>query len=112
MQQIAGRKTTISRAVGGLIPRRLSHARSPSIVDTVIDSGMVIGVSVEEATTENAPDDLPSCCGSVMVVHSLRNQPSKCSLSRKTSLMAKAKELTQKFRRRSNAELSVAHLTS
>ncbi len=68
-------KTTISRAVGGLIPRRLSHARSPSIVDTVIDSGMVIGVSVEEATTENAPDDLPSCCGSVMVVHSLRNQP-------------------------------------
>ncbi|KAG7449830.1 uncharacterized protein BT62DRAFT_609277 [Guyanagaster necrorhizus] len=112
MQQIVGRKTTISRAIGGLIPGRLSHTRSRSIIDTAVDSSMVIGVFVEEeATTENAPDDLPPRSGSVMVVHSLRNQPSRCSF-RRTSLMAKAKEFTQKFRRRSNAELSVTHLTS
>ncbi len=57
MQQIASHKTTISNTVDGLISRQLSHAHSPCIVDTVIDSGTVIGLSVEEGTTENTPDD-------------------------------------------------------
>ncbi|KAK0240637.1 hypothetical protein EDD85DRAFT_826015, partial [Armillaria nabsnona] len=96
MQQIASRKTTISNTVDGLISRRLSHTHSPSIVDTVIDSGMVIGLSVEEGTTENTPDDLPSCCGSVkrVVLFVPSRARTSTSLSRKASLMAKAKELT------------------
>ena len=51
METIAG-KVSIGRAVGGIIARRLSRSRTRSRDILATPSGLVIGVSVEEATTE------------------------------------------------------------
>ncbi|KAI0352023.1 hypothetical protein OH77DRAFT_830329 [Trametes cingulata] len=51
METIAG-KVSLGRAVGGLIARRLSRSRTRSRDILATPSGLVIGVSVEEATTE------------------------------------------------------------
>ncbi|KAI0765683.1 hypothetical protein BD413DRAFT_615587 [Trametes elegans] len=51
METIAGR-VSIGKAVGGLIARRLSRSRTRSRDILSTPSGLVIGVSVEEATTE------------------------------------------------------------
>ncbi len=99
MHQIGGRQNTISRAVGGLLSGKLGRARSSSVVQGTPSSNMVIGVSVEEATTEHAPgDDGP---GTRTVVHTLRSQRSTNSLTRKESLMERARGLTKKLRRKS-----------
>ncbi|KAI0330424.1 hypothetical protein GY45DRAFT_1250927 [Cubamyces sp. BRFM 1775] len=51
METIAG-KVSIGRAVGGIIARRLSRSRTRSRDILATPNGLVIGVSVEEATTE------------------------------------------------------------
>ena len=51
METIAGR-VSIGRAVGGIIARRLSRSRTRSRDILATPGGLVIGVSVEEATTE------------------------------------------------------------
>lgn len=103
MHQIVGRQNTLSRAVGGLIPRRLSRARSASVV-AQDNSTMVIGVSVVEATTEHALGDAPSVPSTV--VHTLRTQRSTSSLSRTDSLLDRALGLTKKLRRKSKISSS------
>ncbi|KAF9016111.1 hypothetical protein BDZ89DRAFT_1075907 [Hymenopellis radicata] len=110
MHQIGGRQNTLSRAVGGLLAGRLGRARSASVVQSSPTSNMVIGVSVEEATTEHAPgDDAP---GPQTVVHTLRSQRSTNSLTRKESLMDRARGLTKKLRRKSVLMLSPVTPTS
>ncbi len=51
METIAG-KVSLGKAMGGLIARRLSRARTRSRDILATPSGLLIGVSVEEATTE------------------------------------------------------------
>ncbi|CDO77587.1 hypothetical protein BN946_scf184936.g12 [Trametes cinnabarina] len=58
MATIAG-KVSIGKAVGGIIARRLSMSRSRTRSRDILTSptGLVIGVSVEEATTEVEDED-------------------------------------------------------
>ncbi|KAJ7307065.1 hypothetical protein DFH08DRAFT_901157 [Mycena albidolilacea] len=108
-------KQSLSRAMGGFLPRRLSRARS-----TVIpspgggDGSMVIGVSVAAATVE-VPEGEGAQVGTATVVHApgaLHHQTSKGSMS--SSMMgrmgwaARAKTFAKKFRRKSRAALSDA----
>ncbi|KAH9851080.1 hypothetical protein C2E23DRAFT_733594 [Lenzites betulinus] len=51
MEKIAGR-VSIGKAMGGIIARRLSKSRTRSRDILATPSGLLIGVSVEEATTE------------------------------------------------------------
>ncbi|KAF5386028.1 hypothetical protein D9615_002325 [Tricholomella constricta] len=103
MLHIAGRQS-ISKAMGGLLPRRLSRARSTNIL--VGEANVIIGVSVEEATVESTE----GVEASQTVVHApgaLRNQPSRLTMAgsspARNSWVAKAKGFTQKFRRKSKA---------
>ncbi|KAG5645403.1 hypothetical protein DXG03_006227 [Asterophora parasitica] len=102
MLHIAGRKT-ISKAVGGFLPRRLSRAHSTSVF--VGEANMIIGVSVEESTVESAE----GAEASQTIIHAgaLRNQPSRVTMAgsspARNSWVAKAKGFTQRFRRKSKA---------
>jgi hypothetical protein len=104
VHQIAGRHT-ISKAMGNLLPRRLSRARSAS-VNANGDANVVIGVSVEEATVESQLD----IEGSRVIVHApgnLRSQASQgsmvCSTSGTSGWKSKAKVLSQKLRPKSKS---------
>jgi len=103
MLHIAGRQS-ISKAVGSLLPRRLSRARSSNIV--LEDANVVIGVSVEEATVESAED----AEAYHVVVHApaiLRNRTSRLSMAgsspARSDWIARAKALAHKFRRKAQA---------
>jgi len=102
VQKIAPRQS-ISRAVGGLLPRQLSRARSSSVVDTE-DANVIIGVAVEEATVETPEDEAPIAA----VVHApagLRNQTSRLSMASsqgRAAWASKVKGFTKKFRRKSS----------
>ncbi|KAF9460722.1 hypothetical protein BDZ94DRAFT_880937 [Collybia nuda] len=108
MRQIAGRQS-ISKAVGGFLPRRLSRARSANVIATG-DGNMVIGVSVEEATVESE-EGVETSRASVHAPGGLRNQASRLSMAgsspARSSWVAKAKGFTQKFRRKSKTDRAV-----
>ncbi|KAF8891873.1 hypothetical protein BD779DRAFT_153865 [Infundibulicybe gibba] len=105
MHKIAGRQS-ISKTVGGLLPRRLSRARSAHVIANG-DANVVIGVSVEAKVeaTEHAGDSRAQ----VHAPGNLRSQPSKLSMhgpnSAPSGWMLKAKGFTQKFRRKSRPTL-------
>lgn len=102
MRQIAGRQS-ISKAVEGFLPRRLSRARSTNVLTTG-DGNMVIGVSVEEATVESE-EGVETNCARVHAPGGLRNQASRLTMAGssppRSNWVAKAKGFTQKFRRKS-----------
>ncbi|CCM02986.1 uncharacterized protein FIBRA_05101 [Fibroporia radiculosa] len=106
MATIAG-KQSLSKAFS----RKLSRSRTRS--RDVLTSSFVIGVSVEEATVETEAEEVYSAT-SVSFAHAhtpgaLRPQRSKMSIvdrSERAGWMDKARDLTQKFRRRSAAALT------
>ncbi|KAF9017978.1 hypothetical protein BDZ89DRAFT_1074326 [Hymenopellis radicata] len=101
---IARQSSTLSRTVGNLLPRRLAgRPRSLSVADVLPQappSKMVIGVSVEKATSSDHRDPLPP-----PTVHApgLRSRQSKNSLKSSDSLVGK---FAKKFRRKSKSVLS------
>jgi hypothetical protein len=101
MRQIAGRQS-ISKAVEGFLPRRLSRARSTNVIATG-DANLVIGVSVEEATVESE-EGVETSRASVHAPGALRNQASRLTMAgsspARNSWVAKARGFTQKFRRK------------
>ncbi|TRM69046.1 hypothetical protein BD626DRAFT_472726 [Schizophyllum amplum] len=106
MQQIMPRQNTISRAVGGIIPRRLSRARSERVMGPQ-DTNLVIGVSVSEATVEATAEEEADMDSRIVVQRTLRSQPSRLSMAETTPASSgwvnKAKNFTSKFRRKSSA---------
>lgn len=104
LHQIAGRQT-ISQTVEGLLPRRLSRARSANVL-AAGDARMVIGVSVEEATRESGEGGEASRA-SVHAPGGLRSQPSRITMAgsspARSNWVAKAKGLTEKLRRKSKS---------
>ncbi|KAJ7625531.1 hypothetical protein FB45DRAFT_68107 [Roridomyces roridus] len=98
---IAPRQMSISRAVGGLLPRR-----RPSVLPTSSrDAGDSMVISVAAATVELPENSEPSAT----VVQALNHQTSKSSMAStnsKTSWAARAKEFSKKFRRKSKMALT------
>ncbi|KAJ8474451.1 hypothetical protein ONZ45_g15945 [Pleurotus djamor] len=95
VQYVNPQPTPISKAVGNLLPRRLSRARSATVVSSLQDSNVVIGVSVEEATAEAQEGHSPVAGAKVYGP----GGPKLGSLPGRW--VGRAKSLTQKFRRRS-----------
>ncbi|KAF9012714.1 hypothetical protein BDQ17DRAFT_1420061 [Cyathus striatus] len=111
VHQIAGR-TSISRKVGNMIPRRLSRARSASVLSPKLSdpgAGLVIGVSVQEKTVEVEGEEE----GTSVSVHTgasdgagaLRNQKSRMTIAggereREKGWIARARVFTARFRRK------------
>ncbi|EAU91940.1 hypothetical protein CC1G_11126 [Coprinopsis cinerea okayama7 len=111
VQQIPSKTSTISK----ILPRRLSRARSSSVIPSsegnVVPIG--IGVSVQETTVHSSAASIaetesrgPSRRASVHAPRMLKSQPSKASLkgsttSNATGWVARARGFTQKFRRKS-----------
>ncbi|KAJ6581864.1 hypothetical protein B0H19DRAFT_1252026 [Mycena capillaripes] len=99
-------KQSISRAMGGFLPRRLSRARS-----TVLPSSdVVIGVSVAAATVE-LPENAEVAATMVHAPGALHHQASKGSIANslnKTTWAERAKKFTKKFRRKSKSPLADA----
>ncbi|KAJ7656331.1 hypothetical protein DFH06DRAFT_1298215 [Mycena polygramma] len=98
-------KQSISRAVGGFFPRRLSRARS-----TVLPSNdVVIGVSVAAATVE-LPENAEVAATVVHAPGALHHQASKGSLTgslnSRNTWAERAKKFTKKFRRKSKNPLA------
>ncbi|KAL1678279.1 hypothetical protein EV122DRAFT_212470 [Schizophyllum commune] len=107
MQQIVPRQNTISRAVGGMLPRRLSRARSERVIGNQQETNLVIGVSVSEATVEATAEEEGAMETRIVVQRPLRNQPSRLSMAESTPAstgwVSKAKNFTSKFKRKSTA---------
>lgn len=102
---VGGRQSmSISKAVGNLLPRKLSRARSATIVSTEASTNVVIGVSVEEATAE-AHDaeggEHPVVVGAVVSGPSTQRPVSSDSSSLGGRIVGRARSLTEKFRRKS-----------
>ncbi|KAI0785805.1 hypothetical protein C8Q75DRAFT_310495 [Abortiporus biennis] len=108
-------KQSLSKA----ITRRLSRARSRDVLVATAPTGnVVIGVAVEEATVEHdsdedheelaaRPQSSAAVYSGVQVIRHQRSSPGLNSGERSpTSWMAKAKEYTSKFKRRSIAALA------
>lgn len=92
----------LSKAVGDLLPRRLSRSCSEQVISkSVMEPPMVVGVHVEEATVELTTEELP--CATVHATNSARKRASGPPSS---TWMEKAKDLTQKLRQRSKTVLS------
>ncbi|KAJ7087708.1 hypothetical protein C8R43DRAFT_964998 [Mycena crocata] len=108
MHTIAPRQS-ISRAVGGFFPRRLSRARSSVLPTSGDGNSMVIGVSVAAATVE-LPENAELAATVVHAPGALRNQTSKSSMATtpgpKSTWAVRAKKFTKKFRRKSKTELT------
>ncbi|KAF7356378.1 hypothetical protein MVEN_00970200 [Mycena venus] len=106
-------KQSLSRAMGGFLPRRLSRARSTGGILPGADN-MVIGVSVAAATVELPEGGEGEGAAPGAVVHApgaLHHQTSKgsiggASLSNKMGWAARAKNFTKKFRRKSKMPLA------
>ncbi|GBE80850.1 predicted protein [Sparassis crispa] len=111
---IAGRQS-ISRAVGGMLSRKLSRSRRHSKdVIPLSSSNVVIGVSVEEATVEAEAHESAHHEPATSVAYSsassaLRHQRSMAvEKSSANNWVDKAKGVTQKLRRKSVAALSLS----
>ncbi|KAJ7590605.1 hypothetical protein C8J56DRAFT_1046860 [Mycena floridula] len=105
IQQIAGRQS-ISKAVGGLLPRRLSRSQSANVISSG-DGNMRIGISIQQATVENQHPAVASVQATAASPRSRASQQDLAtSFSSKANWMAKAKGFTQKFRRKSKPVLS------
>ncbi|KAJ6519107.1 hypothetical protein C8R45DRAFT_1065900 [Mycena sanguinolenta] len=105
-------KQSISRAMGGFLPRRLSRARSvlPGSVGGATASDVVIGVSVAAATVE-LPEGAEVAATVVHAPGALHHKQSKASISggslnqnNKAGWAARAKNFI-KFRRKSKVPL-------
>ncbi|KAF9524339.1 hypothetical protein CPB83DRAFT_877663 [Crepidotus variabilis] len=110
MQHIAGKQSISSR----IIPRRLSRANSTSVMPSTlnqVESNVIIGVSVQEATEDSAhpkgDDPVPverRASVQALGVPSLRSKASRSSLmgtkTTNTSWISKARGFTLKFRRK------------
>jgi len=101
-------KQSLSRAVGGFLPRRLSRARSTVLPGNGNDN-VVIGVSVAAATVE-LPEDAEVAATVVHAPGALHHQMSKGSIGgaslNKLTWAARAKNFTKKFRRKSKTPLA------
>ncbi|KZV66742.1 hypothetical protein PENSPDRAFT_688761 [Peniophora sp. CONT] len=120
VQRIAAR-ASIGRSVGNVLGRTLSRNRTRSKPQLIVnDMDVVIGVVVEEAATIETEDADPNVRpeSRAMVYAStappaereLRTQPSRFTIGARVSppreeggLVARAKELTRKLRRRSQS---------
>lgn len=110
MHTIAPRQS-ISRAVGGFFPRRLSRARSSVLPTSTRDAGGNMVISVAAATVELPENAEPAPATVVHAPGALRNQSSKSSIatspgSSKPTWAARAKDFTKKFRRKSKIGLA------
>lgn len=110
MQTIAPRQS-LSRAVGGLFPRRLSRARS--VLPPAGEPSVVIGVSVAAATVEGPGTDAERTPATVVhapggVLRSQASRGSMASVPNSPSWAARAKQFTKKFRRKSKIALADA----
>ncbi|KAF9449554.1 hypothetical protein P691DRAFT_546966 [Macrolepiota fuliginosa MF-IS2] len=102
MHQIAG-KQGLSKAVNTILPRRLSRTKSASILTPLTEANLVIGVSVQESTTEVSDGEAIEL-GTTVTVSApgckLHNKSSRRSLpvSSGAKWLARAKSLTQSFK--------------
>ncbi|TCD69418.1 hypothetical protein EIP91_007765 [Steccherinum ochraceum] len=111
MATIAG-KQSISKAIS----QRLSRARTRSrdVLTSTANSSVIIGVAVQEATVEHHEeehgDEVPNATVVSATVEGpndhLKRRRSTPKLESQSSWMAKAKELTNRFKRKSMAALS------
>ncbi|ESK97289.1 hypothetical protein Moror_17854 [Moniliophthora roreri MCA 2997] len=117
VHRIAARQS-ISRAIGNVIPRRLSRVRSrPVFTEGDTTNSMVIGISVQAATMEipATEDDQPPSTV-VSAAASLKGKSSKSSLRSDNGSgggggggggwVARAKSFTNKLRRKSRQQLA------
>ncbi|KAK7036481.1 hypothetical protein VNI00_011678 [Paramarasmius palmivorus] len=109
VHRIAARQS-ISRAIGNVIPRRLSRARSRPVLAE--GDSMVIGVSIQAATVEasEVDEELPTSTV-VSAATSLKDKSSKSSLKSDSvsgggGWVARAKSFTSKLRRKSKQQLT------
>ena len=117
VQRIAAR-ASIGRSVGNVLGRTLSRNRTRSKPQLIVNEmDVVIGVVVEEAATVEEVEDPAARPESRAMVYTtttpptereLRSQPSRFTIGArapqpedKMGLVARAKELTRKLRRRS-----------
>lgn len=107
MAKITG-KQSISKAIS----QRLSRTRSRDVLKSANNS-VIIGVAVQEATVETHEEDgedtpQATVVSTVQAPEGLKKQRSTPKLegSQSSSWMAKAKELTSRFKRKSMAALS------
>lgn len=124
VHRIAPRQS-ISRAIGNVLPRRLSRARSrPVLREGDMAGNMVIGISVQAATVEASGNEVdePPLTSSVYATfaeadRSLQTKPSQSSLRSNVSpnssgsgansgWVARAKSFTNKLRRKSKQHLT------
>ncbi|CAA7268642.1 unnamed protein product [Cyclocybe aegerita] len=117
MQHIAAKPSISAK----MIPRRLSRSHSASVIPNRAmgnaESNMIIGVSVQEATTvktvreEGDDDDVAAVSTTVQASSKLRSQPSRTSLSVTTKTAPSgwfsiAKGFTQKFKRKNKTPVT------
>lgn len=118
VQQIAGRRQSISKAVGNMLPRRISRARSVNVLapSPTSDTNVVIGVSVEEAIIDAPEEAAEAATGhgraTVYALGALRSRASTFTMgysrtSPDKGWVTKAKGLTEKFRRKSQSREAV-----
>ncbi|KAH7921443.1 hypothetical protein BV22DRAFT_1038658 [Leucogyrophana mollusca] len=107
VERIAGRQT-LPKTMGAILPRRLSRTQSQNVLSSA-NTNVVIGVSVEEATVDASH---PRHEGSRAMAYAtkstaLRTRASTLSVPNAqpsgNSLMARAKGIAQKMRRKSKA---------
>lgn len=95
---------SISKAVGNVLPWKLSRAQSAMIVSTEASTNVLIGVSVEEAITE-AHDaeggEHPVVVGAVVSGPSTQRPVLSDSSSLGRRIVGRARSLTEKFRQKS-----------
>lgn len=116
MQRIAGKESLTK-----MIPRKLSRARS-AVIPSTVDGGLIIGVSVQEATVHSIltdEDEQEPNTTSRVSVHapgSIRYQTSRMTISGPTlatnTWAEKAKGFTQKFRRKKAMSAPPARLAT
>lgn len=102
IHQIAG-KQGLSKAVNNILPRRLSRTKSANVLTPLAEANLVIGVSVQESTTEVSEAEAGQLGTTVTVSapgSQQNNRTSRRTLSTVSTAkwLAKAKSFTQNFR--------------
>ncbi|PFH47476.1 hypothetical protein AMATHDRAFT_6694 [Amanita thiersii Skay4041] len=107
-------RNSLSKAMSEFLPRRLSRSLSTQIVPSATkETSVVIGVSVEEATVEVTDGDSEELTrATVHAPNSTRNRTSRLTLSgsnvTRPAWVTKAKDITEKVRRRSKTLFSTS----
>ncbi|TFK74661.1 hypothetical protein BDN72DRAFT_671136 [Pluteus cervinus] len=105
MRSIAG-KQSLTKTVGGLLPRRLSRSRSGILVSP---PNVVIGVSVQESTAETSEEHE----GATVHASGLLHRSSETNMNKtgngSNGWLSKAKGLTQKITGRARSKSSAGY---